>query len=143
MTLLMLGWSVFVVGTLIVFAGMWWIRKEIKAGGSVTYAVMCSNLFYCLAILGTLIIGYSPFHLLWIFPLAFLLGFLTLAFPFSEVLIPLARLYGQICCLGLDNEEIERNKARVHRVRELTERGMPREEAVKRVTQEDSQSREI
>ena len=42
----------------------------------------------------------SPFHLLWMFPVSFLLGLLSLIFPF-RLLWPLASLYGSLWYIGL------------------------------------------
>lgn len=139
MALVILGWGTFSVGALLVFAGMWWIRQEIQAGGSVTYGVICSNVFYFSVTLGVLIIGYSPFHLLWLFPLSFVLGFLTLVSPFSAVLIPLARIYSTLCSLGLDEVEIKRNEKRIKQIQELMVGGVSRDEAVRQVIDEEEQ----
>jgi len=42
----------------------------------------------------------SPFHLLWMFPVSFLPGLLSLIFPF-RLLWPLASLYGFLWYIGL------------------------------------------
>jgi len=46
------------------------------------------------------IFGFSPFHLLWMFPVSFVLGMLSFVFPFS-LLSVLGRTFGTICCIGL------------------------------------------
>lgn len=52
---------------------------------------------------------------------------------FSTILIPLAKLYGTLACLGLDDEEVASNRASVERVRELIAGGMDKDEAVRLV----------
>lgn len=43
----------------------------------------------------------SPFHLLWMFPVSFLLGSLSLVFPLNLLLWPLASLYSSLWYIGL------------------------------------------
>jgi hypothetical protein len=53
----------------------------------------------------------SPFHLLWMFPVSFLLGMLSIFFPLNLLLWPLASLYSSIWYIGLKSKikEIEKN----------------------------------
>ena len=49
----------------------------------------------------------SPFHLLWMFPLSFLLGLLSFFFPF-RLLWPFASLYGSLWYIGLKSRKKNR-----------------------------------
>jgi hypothetical protein len=49
----------------------------------------------------------SPFHLLWMFPTSYLLGFLSIFFPLNLFLWPLASLYGSFWYIGLPRGEPE------------------------------------
>lgn len=51
----------------------------------------------------------SPFHLLWMFPVSFLLGTLSLIFPFS-LLWPLASLYSSLWYIGLKPNKFIKKK---------------------------------
>jgi hypothetical protein len=50
-----------------------------------------------------LIFGFSPFHLLWMVPVGFVLGTLSLAFPLSLLSIP-GRTFGAFC-IGLTQRQ--------------------------------------
>lgn len=74
--------------------------------------------------------GLSPFHFLWMIPAAFVLGSMSIAFPFS-LITPLASLYGNLCCVGLDIEVVTQNKARLDYARELVASGHQQDEATR------------
>lgn len=134
--LTILEWCVLGLATFIALMGFYWIRRQVYSGDGPTYGTICSNLCYLVAVVVIWFTDYSPFHLLWLFPASFVMGFLTLAPAFSLILVPLAKLYGFVATIGLDSEEVEANKARVERVRELIAGGMEKEEAVKLVLSE-------
>lgn len=46
----------------------------------------------------------SPLHLLWMFPVSFLFGPLSLMFPFNLLLWPLASIYGSLWYIGLKSK---------------------------------------
>jgi len=50
------------------------------------------------------ILSLSPFHLLWMFPMSFVLGFLSMFFPF-RLLWPFATLYGELWYIGLKRKK--------------------------------------
>ena len=64
----------------------------------------------CLIVVPAL--GYSPFHLLWIFPLCCVLRILPPFFPLSLLGYP-GLLYGRLCCIGLQvRQELMEQEAR-------------------------------
>jgi hypothetical protein len=72
----------------------------------------------------------SPLHFLWMIPAAFVVGYMSRGFPFS-LITPLGRLYGQLCCMGLDSDVVTQNKARLDYARELISSGRPQDEATR------------
>jgi hypothetical protein len=80
------------------------------------------------AVVAVPVVGFSPFHLLWLLPVAFVVGMLSLAFPFSLVSL-VGKPFGHICCLVLDSEDVARNTHRVERFQELIASGMSPEQA--------------
>jgi len=80
------------------------------------------------------IFGLSPLHFLWMIPLAFILGAMSLLFPFSLLSI-LGNVYARLCCIGLDSGVVERNKKRFDYACQLLADGYSREEA-KRMAQD-------
>ena len=67
------------------------------------------------------LLSLSPFHLLWMFIVSFVLGTLSLAFPFSLLSLP-GRWFFILACIGLDREKALRNQERVAKVREVVAR---------------------
>lgn len=53
------------------------------------------------------VLSLSPFHLLWMFPASFLLGLMSIIFPFS-LLWPLASLYGSLWYIGIKPRESDK-----------------------------------
>jgi hypothetical protein len=89
------------------------------------------------AVLAVPLLNFSPFHLLWLLPVAFIVGMLSLAFPFSLVSV-FGKPFGHICCLGLDGDEVARNTQRVERFRELVMGGMSPDEAKEQLKHEET-----
>jgi hypothetical protein len=61
-------------------------------------------MMFALSLIIVPIFGFSPFHLLWMFPISFILGMLSFAFPFSLLSVP-GRTFGTICCIGLTERQ--------------------------------------
>lgn len=66
------------------------------------------------AVVAVPMLDLSPFHLLWLLPVAFIIGRLSMVFPFSLVSL-IGKPFGHICCLGLDPNEVAHNKQRIER----------------------------
>ena len=79
----------------------------------------------------------SPFHLVWMFPTAFVLGLLSIISPFSLLSI-FGGIFSIVWMLGLDRREVEANEARVARFKDLVRSGVDREEAAERAETEHS-----
>ena len=93
-------WAFLAVAVVLILAGIVFIRRMVGAQAGVTYAVLSTNALYVIATIVVVLGGYSPLHLLWSFPAAFVAGFLTLIPPFKSVLVPLGKVYVTICCVG-------------------------------------------
>lgn len=52
----------------------------------------------------------SPFHLLWMFPVSFLFGPLSLILPLNSILWPLASLYSSFWYIGLKPNKFIKKK---------------------------------
>ena len=68
-------------------------RRALRQGEPVMPPALAATLVFALSIVLVVILGASPLHLLWLFPLSFLLGFMMLLFPLGVHLI--------MACLGL------------------------------------------
>ena len=97
-------WIVLILAIAMVLAGIIWMRRVFRAGGNITYATLSSNFFYFLSIVTVLVFNFSSLHLLWLFPLSFGVGFLTLLPQLSWLLVPMGKFYGTLSSLGLRRE---------------------------------------
>ena len=130
------GWILWAVG---LFFGLSWasgVRTYVRTGQGVQQATVNQTMLMLGAVVAVPLLDFSPFHLLWLLPVAFIVGMLSLAFPFSLVSL-VGKPFGHICCLGLDRDEVARNTQRVHRFRELVIGGMSHEEAKKQLEREE------
>ena len=60
---------------------LWDTRRRVRSGAIVVPLLFAATLVFVLFILLILAIGASPLHLLWLFPLSFVLGVVILVFP--------------------------------------------------------------
>jgi len=93
------------------FAIVWGINMRYRA--KVGQREKIFEVFGLLMVISLVLIpalSLSPFHLLWMFPVSFLLGMLSILFPLNLLLWPLASLYGSIWYIGLKSKikEIEK-----------------------------------
>ncbi len=93
-------------------------------------------MLFAASILAVASLRLPSLHVLWMFPASWLLGTLSLAFPISLLSVP-GRLYGMLCCVGLDQEEVERNSRKVARFQELLTEGMDPERTAEQVKAEE------
>jgi len=116
---------------------MYGVRTRVRTGQGVQQATVNQNMLMLAAVVAVPVLDLSPFHLLWLLPAAYIIGMLSLAFPFSLVAL-VGRPFGHVCCLGLDRDEVARNTRRVERFRELLMGGMSPEEATEALKREES-----
>lgn len=88
------------INTVIVVVAIAWvvgllvaIRHQLRSGGIVVPPMFASTLLFALGIVAVIVLGASPLHLLWWFPLSFVLGVVVLTFP--------AGVTFTMACLGL------------------------------------------
>lgn len=108
----------------------WGVRKNTWSGFGVTIQSTNMAMLFVAQAIAVAAFGLSPLHFLWMIPATFVLGPMSLAFPFSFI-TRLGRLYGHLCCMGLDSEVVTQNKARLDYARELISSGHPQDEATR------------
>lgn len=131
-----LGWILWACGLLIGLSWSYGVRTYVRTGQGVQQATVNQTMLVLASVVAVPLLGFSPFHLLWLFPVTFIVGMLSLVFPFSLVSL-FGRPFGQMCCVGLDRDEVERNTRRVERFRELVMGGMSPEQAKEHIKQEE------
>ena len=84
------------------FAFAWGIliRDKAKAEQAIEGMFGVFGLLMVVSLILIPILSLSPFHLLWMFLVSFLLGLLSLIFPFN-LLLPLGSFYSSLWCIGL------------------------------------------
>lgn len=128
--------------------GLWWglswaygVRYYVRTGREVSQLTVNQTMLIVASVVAVPLLDFSPFHLLWLLPLAFIVGRLSLVFPFSLVSL-FGRPFGHICCLGLNHAEVARNtqrvEQRVERFRELVRSGMSPEQAEEQLNHEET-----
>ena len=130
------GYIVYGIGVVLTIIWMIGIRTYTKSGQGVTMSTVNTTMLFIVSLILVPVLGISPLHLLWMYPASFLLGQLSLVFPFSVLSIP-GNIVALVACIGLNQAEVQKNKERVQRGIELVHReGLTVEEAKKRLEEE-------
>lgn len=108
----------------------WGVRQNTWSGFGVTIQSTNMAMLFVAQAIAVVAFGLSPLHFLWMIPAAFILGSMSIAFPFS-LITPLGRLYGNLCCTGLDTDVVAQNKARLDYARDLISSGSPQDAATR------------
>ena len=123
------GYAVYVVGLFITGTWVMGIRTYTSRGSPPMKQTVNSTMLFVVALVVVPAASLLPLHLLWMFPLGWFAGTLSLVFPFSLLVIP-GQLFFQLACLGLDREQISRNKARLEKLQMLViDEGITTEQA--------------
>jgi hypothetical protein len=85
------------------------VRFYLERGRPVQQQTIHIVMLFFVSLVAAPILG-SSFHLLWMFPVAILLGFLSLSFPFS-LLTPAGHYFGLLCSIGMDHDNVKRRRA--------------------------------
>jgi len=110
----------------------WGVRKKTWSGFGVTMQTVNTAMVFAVQAVVVGVLELSALHFLWMIPLAFILGSISLIFPFSLLSI-LGKVYAGLCCIGLDREVVEQNKERLAYGRQLLAAGHSRDEAMRMV----------
>lgn len=99
MNLQYVAWGIWFVAAF--FAGSWnfGIRHMSKTGAGVTISTVVTTMVWTASVIAVPLARFSSFHLLWLFPLGFLMGLLAMVAPFAYFLQPLGRLYARLVSL--------------------------------------------
>jgi len=109
----------FIVAILISIGWGYGVRTYVHSGQGVSHGTANTTMLFVISIIVVLIAALSPYHLLWMFPLSWLIGTLShLVFPFSLLSIP-GHLFVSLCCIGLDPVEVQRNIDSIEKARQL------------------------
>jgi hypothetical protein len=94
-----LAWAVWLVAAVLAGAWNFGVRHMARSGSGITLSTVTTTIWWTASVVAVAAYRFSPFHLLWLFPVGFLVGFLCMMSPFAYVLQPIARLYARILSL--------------------------------------------
>lgn len=124
-----------ILGGLLALVWAYGVRHYVNRGTPPTQMTVNTAMLFAVTVVAVWLLRISPFHLLWAFPVGVVLGTMSLVFPVSLLGIP-GRLYGQVCCWGLNWTEVEKRRRRIERFGELRRSGMTPEAALQTVKEE-------
>ena len=76
------------------------IRSYVRNGRGITQQTVNTAMLFALATLAVPALAVSPLHLLWLFPVSWILGSSSIVFPFSLLSLP-GHYFGMLCCVRL------------------------------------------
>ena len=126
----------YALGVIVTVGWLYGIRVHTMTGEGVNKGTVNITMLFLISLILVPLLDISTFHLLWLFPLSVILGFLSITFPFSVLWIP-GRIVWRMACIGIDMEEASKRHEKIRRAQELVLReGLSVEEAIKRVKEE-------
>lgn len=99
-----------IAGLLFAFALGTQIRHKAKTEKATEKIFEVHALLSAVSVILIQILSLSPFHLLWMLPLSFLLGPLSLLLPLNLLLWPIASFYGSLWYIGVKRKETKPTK---------------------------------
>lgn len=107
---------------------VWHIRKMVKRGTGVMIQTANIALLLVIELAVTHLLKINSLHFLWMLPVTFIIGQMTILFPFS-LISPLGKFFISVCCLGLDRQTVKQNTDRWQCFRQLVIDGHSPDEA--------------
>ncbi len=102
-------WFIRIIGLALAVTWAYGIRHHARSGIGITQQTVNQTMLFFVSLIGVVALQITPLHLLWLFPAGFVLGMLSLAFPFSMISI-LGIPFGHLCCVGIDKAEAARKR---------------------------------
>jgi hypothetical protein len=132
-----IGYIIYGIAVVLAVIWLWGVRSYTRQGRGVAMQTVNITLLFIVSLVVVSVSGLSPFHLLWMYPASVVVGLLSLAFPFSLLSVP-GHLVFWFACIGLNNDEVQRNKQRLERAVYLVKHeGLTVKEAKQRIEQEE------
>jgi hypothetical protein len=113
-----ISYVVYAIAALLTATFLLGIRTHTASGTGVTNQSVNTTFLFIVSLAVIPVGSLSPLHLLWMFLLSWVLGTLSLAFPFSLLSIP-GRLVFHLACIGLDAAEIQLRRERFKKFQSL------------------------
>lgn len=134
------GYIVYGIGAVLVIIWLAGIRSYRHQGRIASMGTVNTTMLFILSLIVVASLKLSPFHLLWMYPTSFVLGLLSSAFPFSLLSIP-GQLVRYGACIGLNKDEVRRNRHRIERGTHLVKHdGLTIQEAKEQLDREEHEA---
>jgi len=135
-------WLIWIVGLVLAVSWALGIRQRVSSGMGLTQQTVNQTMLFFVSLGVVLYLQITPLHLLWLFPVGWVLGMFSIAFPFSLLSI-LGKPFGHICCVGIDKAEAARRyeeKLELEaEVQEMLNQGMTQGEVVEWLSKRSEQ----
>lgn len=82
------------------------IRTLMRTGKGATNGTIVTTMLFFISLICILVLHLSTLHLIWMFIASWVMGTLSLIFPFSILVIP-ARYFAALCSIGLTKNGAE------------------------------------
>lgn len=137
-----ISWFIWIVGLVLAVSWAFGIRQRVSSGMGLTQQTVNQTMLFFASLIGVVALQITPLHLLWLFPVGWVLGMLSIAFPFSLLSI-LGKPFGHLCCVGIDKAEASRRyeeKLELEaEVQEMLKQGMTQGEVVEWLSKRSEQ----
>ena len=133
----------YLVAVIVTASWLYGIRTSAESGRGPNKAMCGIVVLFILSLAAVALLKVSPFHLLWLFAAALLVGLAaSRAAARAPLLLSLlwvpGRLVYKAACLGIDWKEAKRRRRILHRANKLREsRGLTPQEAIKKAVEEE------
>jgi len=112
------GYAVYAIAALFALSWVAGLRSYTLRGTPPTILGINQAMLFFVSLALVPALSLSPFHLLWMIPVSWLAGLLSLAFPFSLLSI-FGGVFYRLACLGLDHDLARANKRRMDAIESL------------------------
>jgi hypothetical protein len=136
---------IWIVGLAVALGWMWGIRNKYQGGDTIHRGTILTTLCMLISLFIVTVTSLGSFHLFWMYPVGWFASTFLINMDMSQsgVAARIADIFGGICCLGLNEEEVRENTAIRERfnqrVMDLMECGYSEDEIREILTQEKEQ----
>ena len=125
--------AIYVIALMITLKWMYGNRLYIREGRDLTTRTAAITGLFLVSIITVFVTDISSFHLLWIFPVCWIVGS---AFPFGPLAL-LGKLVLALSCTGLSKDKADRNREKLATAKQIIEESKSQDDAVEKLKAAD------
>ncbi len=131
-----ISWILYAVASVFALSWVYGIRHNVNTGQGVTMQTVNTTFLFLVSLFIVPFLKISPFHIVWMFLASFILGAMSLIFPFSLISI-FGNILASIVCIGLDKEAIAENQSKIKDLQQLmVSEGLTAEQAKEKLIEQ-------